>query len=906
MVNLVGWIRGLEYLSGAKSMILKELPREERKKYRLLGFYNIVGGAWSAFLLTIAFVVQTEYELSYDRLFLAVPICLLIHYLIVRQLISSWRVMTRLIFWAMALAPIGFFIFSVNNFSIRSRSAFVDEEAGKKLDSLAVIKRHVELTLDKLDYEKEYYVQRYGIDTTHYRYESDRLPQRYLKVLDEIDSLKFVLAYTNEKERMVAKTDSQSFEYVGYSRSFRWSDFLMSLAFAIPLCVLYVFEYLKLSASRTDVYHTLLMEFDRMEMESMLDEQQRVVEDFRLRSEIRKTTTVYKEIKESITGDDVSHVNEILTNLGGETSSAIMTLAEIELGRMNYEKALATINRAIGREETQSGQNKEYLPEPRFYELKARIQYAMSDFDAAKVTSERYVALNNERKYRDNLTREILLERLEVEGLPFYGSFRWDFQPGINILLGKNGYGKSHLMGLIVSLLYDDKTRIREWIPDSAIHARAKLYVDSNHPVNDNLVAGLINEITALIQNKENLESNLRNSKNIVSDKGSPELERVNELLNEKMEKIDSEQRRILGNYETIVGNIGRVPILAIPDSRFIDKSESEIYNGKKASEDLKRDGATEFLYGRPFSEIIKKGLFVVAQKNSTDFTKEPYNLIERVISNLADNQLSTDATNEISKSSRFFKFKRIETINATGDYKFYVESEGSNDEFLLQKISQGTFSVLAICLVIYRFLSELKPDSQNVLHEKAIVLIDEIDAHLHPSWEQRIIGILRREFPNVQFIITAHSPLVVAGCYEREVAVIRQKDDKNGFWLRQFDENFIGVTASELLKRAFGIEDRDDQYLAYSALEAEESEIRAKVKKLETRRDLIPTEQMEMDKLNKDLVYIDVVKSVRVKNADASIQETKLSALQAENEFLKRKLTSVEIQTEANQKPAQ
>jgi AAA domain, putative AbiEii toxin, Type IV TA system len=53
-------------------------------------------------------------------------------------------------------------------------------------------------------------------------------------------------------------------------------------------------------------------------------------------------------------------------------------------------------------------------------------------------------------------------------------------------------------------------------------------------------------------------------------------------------------------------------------------------------------------------------------------------------------------------------------------------------------------------------------PDSLNPFHEPAIVLVDEIDLHLHPKWQRQLRERLTLHFPNVQFIATAHSPLMV------------------------------------------------------------------------------------------------------------------------------------------------
>ena len=72
-------------------------------------------------------------------------------------------------------------------------------------------------------------------------------------------------------------------------------------------------------------------------------------------------------------------------------------------------------------------------------------------------------------------------------------------------------------------------------------------------------------------------------------------------------------------------------------------------------------------------------------------------------------------------------------------------------------------------------------PDSPNPLEEPAIVLIDEIDLHLHPSWQRKLIKFLSDIFKNTQFIATAHSPLVVqaAGDVQANVVLLRREGDQ-------------------------------------------------------------------------------------------------------------------------------
>ncbi len=71
-------------------------------------------------------------------------------------------------------------------------------------------------------------------------------------------------------------------------------------------------------------------------------------------------------------------------------------------------------------------------------------------------------------------------------------------------------------------------------------------------------------------------------------------------------------------------------------------------------------------------------------------------------------------------------------------------------------------------------------PESVNPLHEAAICLVDEIDLHLHPTWQRNVMWYLSERFPNVQFIATAHSPLIVQSApdVKANIAVLRREGD--------------------------------------------------------------------------------------------------------------------------------
>jgi predicted ATP-binding protein involved in virulence len=79
-----------------------------------------------------------------------------------------------------------------------------------------------------------------------------------------------------------------------------------------------------------------------------------------------------------------------------------------------------------------------------------------------------------------------------------------------------------------------------------------------------------------------------------------------------------------------------------------------------------------------------------------------------------------------------------------------------------LRQLSDGERGILAIVLDLARRLSQANPNLEDPLQAEAVVLIDELDLHLHPKWQRTIVQKLTTTFPNCQFIATTHSPLIV------------------------------------------------------------------------------------------------------------------------------------------------
>jgi predicted ATP-binding protein involved in virulence len=76
------------------------------------------------------------------------------------------------------------------------------------------------------------------------------------------------------------------------------------------------------------------------------------------------------------------------------------------------------------------------------------------------------------------------------------------------------------------------------------------------------------------------------------------------------------------------------------------------------------------------------------------------------------------------------------------------------------------------------RRLAIANPGLKNPLYGFGVVLIDEIELHLHPKWQREIIPALTRTFPHCQFIVTTHSPQVVGEIKPQGIYILEKTEN--------------------------------------------------------------------------------------------------------------------------------
>ena len=127
-----------------------------------------------------------------------------------------------------------------------------------------------------------------------------------------------------------------------------------------------------------------------------------------------------------------------------------------------------------------------------------------------------------------------------------------------------------------------------------------------------------------------------------------------------------------------------------------------------------------------------------------------------------------------------------------------------------LDTLSQGTQSLvhsLARCILGYSEFYDFPPDLKD---KPGILIIDEIDAHLHPSWQRRVIPTITHHFPNLQIFCSTHSPLMLAGLKEGQVHLLKL-EEHGEITVSRNESDIIGWTADEILRNFLDVPNPTD-----------------------------------------------------------------------------------------------
>lgn len=148
-------------------------------------------------------------------------------------------------------------------------------------------------------------------------------------------------------------------------------------------------------------------------------------------------------------------------------------------------------------------------------------------------------------------------------------------------------------------------------------------------------------------------------------------------------------------------------------------------------------------------------------------------------------------------------EFTGLRFRGTTNDILVTRKSDGQKLSFW--QLSDGYRAMLALILDLARRMAlangeKFTQEGRSILESPAIVLIDEIELHLHPGWQQTVLPSLLSIFPNTQFIVSTHSPQVLSSIEPHNICLL-----DNGRCL-PYEGSTYGAESSRILEEVFGI----------------------------------------------------------------------------------------------------
>ncbi len=151
--------------------------------------------------------------------------------------------------------------------------------------------------------------------------------------------------------------------------------------------------------------------------------------------------------------------------------------------------------------------------------------------------------------------------------------------------------------------------------------------------------------------------------------------------------------------------------------------------------------------------------------------------------------------------------------------YEELVMQKGEQEILPVSLLSDGTRTMISLVAdmafrcVCLNGLSGL----DSPLNSPGIVMIDEIDLHLHPRWQQRVLHSLRQAFPKIQFIVTTHSPQVLSTVDRTAIRLLSQASDGDFSTIHSETPRLQtqGVSSSDILAQVMGVDPVPDEEAA-------------------------------------------------------------------------------------------
>ena len=362
----------------------------------------------------------------------------------------------------------------------------------------------------------------------------------------------------------------------------------------------------------------------------------------------------------------------------------------------------------------------------------------------------------------------MIIKKLEVAGLRAFEQTEFEFQPGMNLLVGVNVVGKTTVLDALrfsLSRILPEMTSSRRKpVPIEESDYRMgsnSLKISCDFEIDNKNYNLLINKqrISEYIDNDE--QGKVRYDKVQIPDieKISPTLPNLKESKTQPLGLHFSTRRSYVSNREPSSAEGGQAAAFSESLLENRDFNLREIAYWIRAQEQLGE-------------ELPRPALHVAALRYAASIFLPDYE-------NLHWEQ---------------------------NDKGIFLQIKKGGVPLNVKQLSDGERGMLALALDLARRLSQANPHLDNPVRDgKAIVLIDELDLHLHPKWQRTIVEQLTSTFPNCQFIASTHSPQIIPSVEPERVLLLKDSQ------LIPVDKTF-GMDSNWILKFLMDADDRPQE----------------------------------------------------------------------------------------------
>jgi predicted ATP-binding protein involved in virulence len=408
------------------------------------------------------------------------------------------------------------------------------------------------------------------------------------------------------------------------------------------------------------------------------------------------------------------------------------------------------------------------------------------------------------------------VKRLTLRSFRGIDDLTLDFDSRINVLIGNNGVGKSSILECLATLLsyLIEKVQIFEGSRKLPRSSRRSLALQDITIGQEETHV----EINILLDSRAATWSlsRARRGKEFEKEKLSALNNIINEIASDQLEDFDGIDLETLGIALTLQ-KLRVTPIENNPSLQaIVDDLCAQVEAGKasklplviyypvnrtvldvplRSSKNYSFEPITA--YTAALTGGINFGVFFQWFRDREDLENER----RTEDSNYRDNQLEA-----VRKSITALQPELSNLRVERSPLKMTVLKR--DQELIIDQLSDGEKCLLAMVGDLARRLAIANPGLPDPLQGEGVVLIDEIELHLHPKWQREIIPALIRTFPNCQFIVTTHSPQVLG---EVKGKVYQLKSTSEGIIAESLQT--YGRDSNQILEDVMGVSERSPEF---------------------------------------------------------------------------------------------